>query len=95
MRQYYVYILASKRNGVPYTGVTNDLVRRVHEHKHEVVRGFTSRYNVKVLVHYEVFGSIRLAIQREKNIKAWKRRWKVELIEKENREWNDLYEGLV
>lgn len=95
MRQYYVYILASKRDGVLYTGVTNSIVRRVYEHKNEVTRGFTSRYNVKRLVYFEVFRSIRLAIQREKNIKAWKRRWKMELIERENPAWEDLYERLV
>ena len=92
---YFVYILASRRNGTLYVGVTNDLVRRVGEHKDKVVPGFTRRYGVKLLVWYETFGDINDAIAREKKIKGWNRAWKLRLIEKENSGWNDLAPGLV
>lgn len=95
MRQYYVYILASGRNGTIYTGVTNDILRRVHEHKTEAVRGFTSRYGVKRLVWFDVHPSISNAIQREKNLKHWPRAWKLTLIEAANPDWRDLYEDLM
>jgi putative endonuclease len=91
---YYVYILASARNGTLYIGVTNDLMRRVWEHREGIVPGFTAKYGVKMLVHFEEFGDIGLAIQRETRLKKWKRRWKLELIEKTNPEWQDLYEDL-
>jgi len=94
MKQYYVYILASKRNGTLYIGVTNNLVRRVNEHKQKTVEGFTERYNVNILVYYEIFDDIRLAIVREKRLKAWKREWKIRLIEERNPEWKDLYNEL-
>jgi putative endonuclease len=94
MKQYYVYILASKRNGTLYVGVTNNLVRRVNEHKQKIVEGFTERYNVNILVYYEIFDDIRLAITREKRLKAWKREWKIRLIEERNPEWKDLYNEL-
>ena len=94
MKTYYVYILASKRNGTLYTGVTNNLIRRVYEHKNDVVPGFTSRYGVHSLVYFEQGNSILDAIQREKRIKKWKRVWKIELIEKQNPEWKDLYDDL-
>ena len=90
----YVYLLASQRNGSLYVGVTSDLVRRVWEHKQDLVGGFTKRYQVHRLVHYEVFEDIRDAIVRERRIKKWKRGWKVQLIEEENPGWNDLYDGL-
>lgn len=95
MRQFYVYILASGRNGTIYTGVTNDILRRVHEHKTEAMRGFTSRYGVKRLVWFEVHPSISHAIQREKNLKHWSRAWKLALIEEANPDWRDLYEDLM
>ncbi|MEN6543013.1 GIY-YIG nuclease family protein [Parvibaculum sp.] len=95
MRQYYVYILASGRNGTIYTGVTNDILRRVYEHKTEAMRGFTSRYGVKRLVWFEVHPSISHAIQREKNLKHWSRAWKLALIEEANPGWRDLYEDLM
>ena len=82
---YYVYILASRQNGTLYVGVTNDLIRRVHEHRESAADGFTKRYGVKVLVHFETT-DIRVAIQREKNIKKWPRRWKLRLIEETNPE---------
>ena len=95
MRQFYVYILASGRNRTIYTGVTNDILRRVHEHKTEAMRGFTSRYGVKRLVWFEVHPSISHAIQREKNLKHWSRAWKLALIEEANPGWRDLYEDLL
>jgi putative endonuclease len=89
-RTYCVYILASRRNGTLYTGVTNDLARRTFEHRNGLVPGFTKRHNVHILVWYEVHDDIRLAIEREKQIKGWNRSWKLKLIERSNSEWNDL-----
>ena len=91
----FVYILASKRNGTLYIGVTKDLVRRVYEHKTDAVPGFTSRHEVHNLVWYEQTDSILSAIQREKQMKAWKRDWKIKLIEQTNPYWHDLYPGLL
>ena len=91
---YYVYILSSKRNGTLYTGVTNNLIRRVWEHKQGFYSGFTKRYNVHLLVYYESFDNPSRAIEREKQIKNWKRSWKLKLIEDKNAEWRDLYESL-
>jgi putative endonuclease len=81
---YYVYILASKRNGTLYIGITNNLEKRIYEHKNNLVEGFTKKYGVHRLVYYELFNKPDLAIQREKRLKAWKRRRKIELIEKQN-----------
>ncbi len=92
--QCCVYILASKRNGTFYTGVTSNLPKRIYEHKSDSVEGFTKTYHVHVLVWYECTEDINSAITREKQIKAWKRGWKLELIEKENPEWKDLYDEL-
>lgn len=94
MSTYAVYILASKRNGTLYTGVTNNLLRRIWKHKNNVVEGFTKKYNVHLLVHYELFTDIRLALAREKEIKQWTRAWKTQLIEKDNPLWKDLYFSL-
>ena len=91
MKQYYVYILASKKDGILYIGMTNDLQRRVYEHKNNIKKGFTQKYKVRLLVHYEIFKNIWEAITREKQIKRWKRSWKINLIEKENPDWKDLY----
>ena len=91
---FYVYILASERNGTLYTGLTSNLQKRIHEHKNNKTPGFTSKYDIKTLVHYEVFDDFENAVQREKNIKAWKRKWKLELIEKNNNNWQDLYEDI-
>lgn len=91
MRQYYVYILASQRNGTLYIGVTNNLVKRVYQHKTNLVRGFTQRYCVHNLVYYETYGHIYDAITREKRMKKWKREWKIQLIEESNPKWRDLY----
>ncbi|HHE31116.1 MAG TPA: GIY-YIG nuclease family protein [Chlorobaculum parvum] len=90
MRNYYVYILASKRNGTLYTGVTNDLERRIYEHKNKLVPGFTSRYEVNKLVYFETCLEIQGAIIREKQIKGWTRKRKLALIEAANPEWKDL-----
>lgn len=90
-----VYILASRRNGTLYTGVTSSLIKRVWEHKNDLVEGFTKRYGVHILVWYELHSSMESAITREKAIKEWKRRWKLELIEGINPGWRDLYDELV
>ena len=95
MKTYYVYILASKRNGTLYIGVTNNLIRRVYEHKNDLTSGFTKKYGVHQLVYYEQCDDIVPAIQREKRLKKWNRQWKIEFIEKENPEWNDLYFRLI
>ena len=94
-QQYYVYLLTSGLGGTLYTGVTNNLVRRVHEHRQGAVSGFTSKYDVHRLVYFDIFESVEAAIQREKQIKKWKRAWKVRLIEERNPNWNDLYETLA
>lgn len=93
-KQSFVYILANKKNGTLYVGVTSNLFRRIYEHKNGVIDGFTKKYNVKILVYYEVFEDIKEAIIREKVLKGWKRDKKILLIEKNNKEWNDLYESL-
>jgi putative endonuclease len=94
MKSYFVYILASERNGTLYIGVTNNLAKRVDEHRSKVTPGFTSKYSVNKLVYFEQTGSIEIAIKREKQLKKWNRDWKVELIEKDNPAWNDLAENL-
>ena len=86
--------MASKRNGTLYLGITNNLLKRVYEHKNNLIEGFTKKYNVHTLVYYEVYNDIYDAITREKRIKKWKRQWKVELIEKFNPRWEDLYSCL-
>ena len=95
MKDYFVYILASGRNGTLYVGVTNDLGRRLGEHKDKVVPGFTRRYGVDILVWYEIHHDIEAAIEREKQIKGWNRAWKMRLIERTNRVWNDLAANLM
>ena len=94
-RQPAVYILASKRNGTLYVGVTSDLIKRVWEHKNNVVKGFTERYSVHQLVWYELHETMEPAIRKEKMLKNWKRVWKLELIERSNPNWQDLYETIV
>jgi putative endonuclease len=91
---YYVYIIASRKDGAIYVGVTNDIVRRIFEHRIKAVPGFTSKYNITRLVWFEIYDDPISAISREKELKKWKRSWKVELIEKDNPEWNDLYESI-
>jgi putative endonuclease len=90
-RCYYVYILASKMGGTLYIGVTNDLIRRVAEHKLQLVESFTKEYGVVKLVYFEQFDDPENAIKREKRLKKWTRAWKIALIEKDNPDWNDLY----
>ena len=92
MKSYYVYILANKRNGTLYIGVTNDLERRIYEHKNNIIEGFTQQYNIKKLVYFEETGSIKSALEREKQLKNWKREWKLDLIESSNPEWKDISE---
>ena len=91
MNPYYVYILASRKNGTLYTGVTNNLIKRVYEHKNNLIKGFTKKYHVHDLVYYEEYNDVIEAISREKQIKKWNRQWKIELIEKLNPDWKDLY----
>lgn len=88
----YIYILASKRNGTLYTGVTTDLIKRIYQHKMKEIKGFTSRYGVDQLVYYEIYDDVCDAILREKRIKKWNRAWKLKLIEEMNPKWKDLYE---
>jgi putative endonuclease len=93
--QYYVYILASRKKGTLYIGVTSDLVKRIYEHKHDLVEGFTRKYKVHNLVYFEITKSIESAIIREKTLKKWNREWKIRLIEKCNPEWHDLYAEFI
>ncbi len=92
---FYVYLLASGKHGTLYIGVTRDLVRRVYEHKQKVVPGFTSRYGVDRLVWYEIYDDPVTAITREKELKKWRRDWKIRLIEETNPNWVDLFEGIA
>jgi len=91
---FYTYILASQRNGTLYTGSTDDLARRVFEHKERVRRGFTAKYGVHMLVWFEAFEDRENAFRRERRIKEWRRAWKLRLIEESNPEWHDLYDDL-
>ncbi len=95
VKQPAVYMLASKRNGTLYVGVTSDLMKRIWEHKNDQVEGFTKRYRVHDLVYYELHEDMVAAITREKQIKKWNRAWKIELIEKNNRNWTDLWPQLI
>jgi putative endonuclease len=92
MSNYFVYILSNKRNGTLYTGFTGDLLRRVYAHKNDVVKGFTKKYGIHKLVYFEQCHDYDAALQREKQIKEWKRSWKLELIEKVNPLWQDLWD---
>jgi len=94
-KQYYVYIMASKRNGTLYIGITNDLIRRIYEHKEKLIEGFTKRYNITQLVYYEIFQEPAEAIAREKQLKSGSRKKKISLIEKENPMWIDLYNSII
>ena len=91
---YFVYILTNKNNNVLYVGVTNDLSRRMTEHKNKIVGGFTKKYNTNKLVYYEITNDIETALNREKQLKNWHRQWKIDLIERDNKEWKDLSENL-
>ena len=92
--QYYIYILANKRNGTLYIGVSSNLIKRLYEHKNNIIEGFTKKYNIHKLVYYETTNDIESAIRREKQLKKWNRKWKINLIENSNPEWIDLYFGL-
>jgi len=92
---YYVYILASRKNGTLYIGMTSDLVKRIYQHKNDLVEGFTKKYGVHTLVYFEQTEDVQTALRREKQLKSWKRAWKIRLIEENNPEWNDLYDTLV
>ena len=94
-KNYYIYILSNKINGILYIGVTSDLIKRIWEHKKKLIDGFSKKYNVDKLVYYEQFEGHEEAIHREKRLKEWKRKWKTDLIEKVNLEWNDLYSSLL
>ena len=94
-KAYYVYMLASKRYGTLYTGMTSDLVKRVWQHRQEFVDGFTKQYGIKKLVWFEVHANPIAAITREKQIKKWNRAWKIELIQKENPRWDELFDAIV
>jgi len=95
VKKAYVYILASERNGTLYVGVTSNIIKRVYEHKNDLVDGFTRKYQVHHLVYFEEHDDIQQAISREKRVKKWKRRWKLELIESTNPNWRDLFEELT
>ena len=95
MKKYYLYILASRRNGTLYIGSTSDLIKRVWQHKQEIVEGFTKKYKVSMLVYFEEYSDPKEAIKREKNIKAWQRKWKLRLIEENNPNWEDLYAKII
>lgn len=94
-KNYYTYILASQKNGTLYIGVTNNLIKRIYEHKEKLVEGFTEKYNVNKLVYFEQHNNPNDAIIREKKLKDWKRQWKIDLIEESNPEWLDLYEDIT
>ena len=95
MKQPCVYLLASRRNGTLYVGVTSDLVQRVWQHRSDIAEGFTKRYGVHLLVWYEMHATMEAAIRREKAIKEWRRDWKIELVESMNPDWRDLYDSIV
>jgi putative endonuclease len=92
---FYVYLLASRKQGTLYLGVTKDLVRRTYQHKEKLLAGFTSQYDIRRLVWFEIYDDPTTAIEREKKIKKWRRAWKIDLIEKENPEWKDLYPEII
>jgi putative endonuclease len=95
MKSYFVYILASKKNGTLYIGVTSDLIKRVWQHKNNLIDGFTKQYNMHQLVYFEDTSDVESAIKKEKQLKAWNRQWKINLIQKSNPTWEDLYPSLL
>lgn len=95
MKQYYIYILANKENGTLYIGITSNLIKRIWEHKSKAVKGFTSKYAVDKLVYYEIYHEVEQAIMREKKLKQWPRKWKLNLINQNNPYWHDLYEEVI
>jgi putative endonuclease len=95
MKDYYIYILTNKKHGTFYIGITNNLMRRIYEHKNGIIKGFTKKYNLDKLVYFEQTTDINAAIRREKRLKKWNRAWKIELIESINSEWKDLSESFA
>ncbi len=95
MNESYIYILTNKHNSVLYIGITSNLVQRIYEHKNAFVNSFCSKYKLNKLVYYEVHGDIHAALKREKSMKRWLRRWKIEAIEKQNKTWQDLYFQII
>lgn len=95
VKQPAVYILANKKHGTIYIGVTSNLIKRIWQHKNHVVSGFTESYSVNMLVYFEQYDDMENALKREKQLKAWNRAWKIKLIEKNNSSWNDLYENII
>jgi putative endonuclease len=95
MKEYYIYILSNKYDGTLYIGVTSDIIKRVWQHKQKIIKGFTTKYNLDKLVYFEQFNDINLAISREKRLKEYKRKWKLDLIEASNPNWHDLYEDII
>jgi len=91
----YIYIITNKKNGTLYIGVTSNLAKRIYAHKQKLVDGFSKRYGLSILVYFESFETIVDAIKREKQLKKWQRQWKITLIEKENENWDDLYESII
>lgn len=95
MKQSFVYIISNKRDGTLYIGVTSNLLKRIYEHKHKLADGFTKKYNIDKLIYYEIYSDINEAIKREKQLKEWRRKWKIELIETKNSDWKDLYYEVI
>ena len=94
-KYYYVYIVTNKKRGTLYIGITSDLLGRIWQHKNKIFTGFTKKYNLDKLVYYDMSDRVEIAIAREKQLKNWKRQWKIELIERENPQWNDLYLKMI
>lgn len=95
MKEYYVYILSNKYNGTLYIGVTSDIIKRIWQHKQKIIKGFTSKYDIDKLVYFEQFNDVNLAISREKRLKEYQRKWKLDLINFNNPSWDDLYEEFL
>ncbi|APR97808.1 GIY-YIG nuclease family protein [Wolbachia endosymbiont of Folsomia candida] len=95
MKNYYVYITASEPNGTLYIGMTSNLIKQIWEHKSKIISSFTSKYNVCKLVYLEEFQDINLAVAKEKLLKGWQRKWKIDLVEQENQDWKDLYDEVI
>jgi len=95
MKSYFVYIMASQKNGTLYIGITSNLIKRAWEHKNNLVEGFTKKYKVHRLVYFEQTENVQSALIKKKQLKKWRRKWKIELIEKNNPNWNDLYNNLI
>ena len=95
MKEFYVYILSNKYRGTLYVGITSNLIKRIWEHKSDLVEGFTKKYQTHQLVYFEKHQDAKTALNREKNLKAWKRNWKIELIEKNNSKWDDLFSEII